>query len=69
MKKSNIVLIGTFLIISVVSCLFGMKREAEQKLADGTPAAKVQNSEDAQALPSQVPVKLFGLKNSGTDCF
>ena len=57
MKKSNIVLIGTFLIISSMSCLFGMKRVAGGP-ADGAPAASAQKVND--------PV---GLINNGSDCF
>lgn len=44
-----------------MSCLFGMKRVAEQKLVDGTPAASVQKV--------NVPVNPVGLINNGSDCF
>ncbi|MFH1254200.1 MAG: hypothetical protein V1646_02090 [bacterium] len=64
MKKSNIGLIVTFLIISAVSCLFGMKREACGQ-GDGVPVKKAQRQEPAK----QVPVTLVGLINNGSDCF
>ncbi len=64
MKKSNIGLIITFLIISAVSCLFGMKREAVNP-GDGVPAEKAQAQEPAK----QVSKKLVGLINNGADCF
>jgi hypothetical protein len=64
MKKSNIGLIVTFLIISVVSCLFGMKREANGQ-GDGVPVEKAQRQEPAK----QASKKLVGLINNGSDCF
>jgi len=64
MKKSNIGLIVTFLIISAVSCLFGMKREANGQ-GDGVPVEKAQRQEPAK----QASKKLVGLINNGSDCF
>ena len=59
MKKSNIGLIITFLIISAVNCLFGMKRRDETR-GEGAPVEKAQ---------AQEPTKLVGLISNGSDCF
>ncbi len=64
MEKSNISLIVTFLIISAVSSLHGMKRKAVNP-GDGVPAEKTQ----AQDPAKQVSKKLVGLINNGDGCF